>query len=294
MTAQLVAENRESFMLRLGDKFSAKEIANIMFAYDLAKAAHRSQLRKNNNRYFEHIRKVAIILLDELKYWQVDSLIAMLLHDTLEDTGIFGNTRKRADHELKEAKRRIHKVAGNNKVFDYVLDLTKRPGYTMINYSKQIRRDPINVLHKLIDCLANLRDSIDLSYDIDKHRKFVCRQMKEIVDVYIPLAKEYSSDNIYAHHIKYLYDNIVKGYADLDYHFTEKKEVIEFQSSYFDTILNEDNSVKCHLLTQDELIEKEKEIYLKSDGNIHTSSNKMVMISQSQYDNLDQGLVKLY
>lgn len=37
-------------------------------------------------RYFEHVRRVALILMDEAKCMKNEMIIAALLHDSLEDT----------------------------------------------------------------------------------------------------------------------------------------------------------------------------------------------------------------
>lgn len=64
----------------------------IQLAYTLAKFSHRSQIRKETNdegkpvRYFEHPRRVALILIDELHIVEADMIVAALLHDGIEDT----------------------------------------------------------------------------------------------------------------------------------------------------------------------------------------------------------------
>lgn len=83
-------ENRESFLTRLHEPpgsviFSEEERARIEMAYDLAKHAHRWQERKDGTRYFEHPRRVALRLLDEIGLYDFETIVVGLLHDTYED-----------------------------------------------------------------------------------------------------------------------------------------------------------------------------------------------------------------
>lgn len=84
-------ENKETFQTRIQPYFSPSEQLDIKLAYCLAKFGHRAQTRKEvtdgkPTRYFEHVRRVAIVLMDELKIFDRDMIIAALLHDSLEDT----------------------------------------------------------------------------------------------------------------------------------------------------------------------------------------------------------------
>ncbi len=85
-------ENRETFFKRLEPVMVPSEILDVQLAYTLAKFGHRSQVRKElgtdgePQRYFEHVRRVAIILMDEVRVMKRDLVIAALLHDGIEDT----------------------------------------------------------------------------------------------------------------------------------------------------------------------------------------------------------------
>lgn len=84
-------ENKETFRARLLPYFPPSIQENIKLAYVLAKFGHRAQTRKElvdgkPMRYFEHVRNVAIILMDELKIMDKNMIISALLHDSLEDT----------------------------------------------------------------------------------------------------------------------------------------------------------------------------------------------------------------
>lgn len=85
-------ENKESFQARIKPYFSPSDTLDIYHAYYLAKYGHRGQVRKelnsdgNPTRYFEHVRRVAISLIDVLQIVDKNMIIAALLHDSIEDT----------------------------------------------------------------------------------------------------------------------------------------------------------------------------------------------------------------
>lgn len=84
-------ENKETFRARISPYFPPSVQENIKLAYVLAKFGHRAQTRKElvdgkPMRYFEHVRNVSIILMDELKIMDKNMIIGALLHDSLEDT----------------------------------------------------------------------------------------------------------------------------------------------------------------------------------------------------------------
>lgn len=86
-------ENREAFFQRLQPFFAPSALLDIELAYTLAKFGHRAQIRKDEIgdeglplRYFEHVRRVALILIDEVKIVQREMVLAALLHDGMEDT----------------------------------------------------------------------------------------------------------------------------------------------------------------------------------------------------------------
>lgn len=82
------AENRESFFKRIAfflprSDWRFKEIER---AYDVAKDAFRGKFRDNGEeRYFEHLRAVALILVEYLRVKDHELIIAALIHDIVED-----------------------------------------------------------------------------------------------------------------------------------------------------------------------------------------------------------------
>ena len=82
------AENRASFFKRVSIYYPTLDprYKLIEKAYNDAKDAFRGILRDDGEtRYFEHIRAVALILLDYLRTRDFEIIIAALLHDIVED-----------------------------------------------------------------------------------------------------------------------------------------------------------------------------------------------------------------
>lgn len=85
-------ENRETFFNRLDPFFPPSVLLDVHLAYTMAKFGHRAQVRKELDadgvelRYFEHVRRVTLILIDEARIVQREMVLAALLHDGVEDT----------------------------------------------------------------------------------------------------------------------------------------------------------------------------------------------------------------
>ncbi len=92
MDEPLSVENRESFMARLRPFFAPSTMRDVDLAYTLAKYAHRWQKRKELGpdglplRYFEHLRRAALILVVEVRIVRSEIVIALVFHDGVEDT----------------------------------------------------------------------------------------------------------------------------------------------------------------------------------------------------------------
>jgi len=86
-----MTENRVSFFNRLEPFLAPSVLLDVQHAYTLAKYGHRAQVRKELDdhgdpvRYFEHVRRVAIVLVDEVKIVKAEMVVAALLHDIIED-----------------------------------------------------------------------------------------------------------------------------------------------------------------------------------------------------------------
>jgi len=176
-TAQTLIENgyRE-----LEEKINAShmqvDMARIRAAFDLAVSAHSNQKRKDGSPYVTHTvaaaQIIAEIAIDE------DSIVAALLHDTIEDTEI--------THED------IQKLFGRS-VADIVEGVTKltRVNYTsreeeqMENMRKMLMamsKDIRVILIKLADRLHNMR-----TMDFQSPEKQLLKSL-ETMQIYAPIA----------------------------------------------------------------------------------------------------------
>lgn len=87
-------ETWESFFKRLEHRVSEDDLFRIELAYIISKHTHRHQIRKGEIdpatgkqvRYFEHPRRSAIFLMDVVGCYEPIVIIAILLHDAIEDS----------------------------------------------------------------------------------------------------------------------------------------------------------------------------------------------------------------
>ncbi len=151
----------------------------LWFGFRFAKSAHEGQLRKSGEPFFTHALTVASILA-ELRL-DVDTLIAAMVHDVVEDT----------DYEMEDIKQRFGK-----DVALMVDGVTKISGIRMVNkearkaetYRKlvlAIAQDPRTVLIKLADRLHNMRT---LGFLAEDRQQDIAQ---ETMDVYVPLANRF-------------------------------------------------------------------------------------------------------
>lgn len=168
-------ETHETFFARVRPIFTPSEELKIRLSYIMAKAGHRNQFRKeldtvgNPVRYFEHPRRVAIILLDELEITNWEMIVAAFLHDGLED--IRGLTPEMLESYF------------NTNVCRMVKLLTKDPkeGY----WERLIKRgDWETLVVKASDRLDNLR-SLKAGT-----KEFQQRQLKETIECFYPLLDQ--------------------------------------------------------------------------------------------------------
>lgn len=81
------SENRETFFARIALFFPVLDYRykEIERAYNLVKEEFRDIMREDGQRYFEHLRAVALILIVHLRVKDYRLIIAALLHDLVED-----------------------------------------------------------------------------------------------------------------------------------------------------------------------------------------------------------------
>jgi len=191
------SENRLTFFVRIERHYSrySKEYKFIERAYDDAKDAFRHVKRQGGERYFEHLRAVAIILIDYVHIFELVNLeipaykivAAALLHDIVEDCPEWNLSRIEKKYDVDVAR-----------LIDYV---SKRPKKDFNNEEEQL-----NFYHSrfvtapfeffLIKLADRLHNQLTLwCCDVEKIR----RKMLETQKYYIPWARRL---NILSHELE--------------------------------------------------------------------------------------------
>jgi GTP pyrophosphokinase len=151
----------------------------LWFGYRFAKDAHEGQLRRSGEQYFAHALTVATILAD-LRL-DVDTLIAAMVHDVVEDTQYeLADIRQRFGPDVEHMVDGVTKISGIRAVNP---DARKAETYRKLVLA--IAQDPRTVLIKLADRLHNMRT---LSYLAPDRQQDIAQ---ETMDVYVPLANRF-------------------------------------------------------------------------------------------------------
>lgn len=167
--------NRNGFEELLRQKFNKEDIERIMLAYRLAKYGHRTtKPRDTGERYFEHVKGTALILINEADVSDRDTIIIALLHDIEEESFMLTNK----DIELIFGKEVSSAVALLTKVnaIEKKAGITKEEGKYIDSVSKAGHKTKIV---KLADRLHNLRDM--RGWDAKRRHKFVQETEKHIL-----------------------------------------------------------------------------------------------------------------
>jgi len=154
-----IKENRETFFKRFAG-IDSNDLFLLEFAYDMAKEAHgyMKQVR------FEHVRSVAIILVDEFGVKDINIIIPALFHDMPKNTFIW-KVAGRITHIFgKEIGERSHVLAKPDKV-KFRNDKEKMLRF----YFNQIELSgPKTCLIEVADRIHNLRSMVSGRWDVDR------------------------------------------------------------------------------------------------------------------------------
>jgi guanosine-3',5'-bis(diphosphate) 3'-pyrophosphohydrolase len=150
------------------------DVVALQRAYDAAEAHHEGQLRKSGDLYITHPLAVATILAE--LGMDTTTLVAALLHDTVEDTG-YSLEALRADFGDEVA----HLVDGVTKL-DKVALGTAAEAETIRKMIIAMARDPRVLVIKVADRLHNMRTMRFLPPEKQ------ARKARETLEVIAPLA----------------------------------------------------------------------------------------------------------
>ena len=141
---------RQEFEIYLLDKYEETQYKKIMKAFDYCVKYHNGQFRKSGEEYFTHPVAVAKESIDlKLDY---ETVIAGLLHDTLEDTEL--------KYEIisKEFSPAVAAIVEGVTKLDLVLDSKNKEDYE--NFKKlflALVKDSRVLFVNLLDRLHNIR-----------------------------------------------------------------------------------------------------------------------------------------
>ncbi len=150
------------------------DIRQLQLGYDVAEQCHRGQLRKSGDPYITHPLAVATILAE--LGMDTTTLVAALLHDTVEDTGL-----TLADVESQFGPQVAHLVDGVTKL-DKVKFGAAAEAETIRKMVVAMARDPRVLVIKLADRLHNMRTLRFLPPEKQE------RKARETLEVLAPLA----------------------------------------------------------------------------------------------------------
>jgi len=173
----------DSFAEDLGSYLDPPQVDMVVRAYHFADEAHEGQKRKSGEPYITHPLAVADILAD--MHMDHQCLMAALLHDVIEDTGVPKHTLvQEFDDEVAELVDGVSKL---NLMFE------SRAEAQAENFQKMtlaMAKDVRVILVKLADRLHNMRTLGHLSPE--KRRRIA----RETLEIYAPIALRLGMNNI--------------------------------------------------------------------------------------------------
>jgi len=225
--------NLDGWLDHIGQGRSEQELVTIRQAYEVAAKAHVTQTRASGIPYILHCVAVADILAD--LRMDSDTIVAALLHDTIEDTDITSDDLRKQFGEpvtvLVEAVTKMRRLPGwrndeplPDKQHMYAENLRKM----VLAMAEDVRV----VLIKLADRTHNMRTLGALS---EERRKRIARETLEIV---APLA-----NRLGIWQIKWELEDLALKYLDPEsYHFIASKlderrlERLEYIDSFVEVL----------------------------------------------------------
>ncbi len=167
----------------LGTYLGASQVQQVSKAYQFAKTAHDGQKRKSGEEYINHPLAVAGILSE--MHMDHQCLMAALLHDVIEDTGVPKHIiATEFDEEVAEL------VDGVSKLKNMFQTRAEAQAENFQKMTLAMARDIRVILVKIADRLHNMRT---ISYlDREKRRRIA----KETLEIYAPIANRLGMNNI--------------------------------------------------------------------------------------------------
>ena len=177
-------ETIDSLANGLSDYLGNDQVNNVRRAYYYAEQAHEGQFRRSGDAYVTHPLAVASILSE--MHMDHQSLMAAMLHDVIEDTGItktaiknqFGNTVA----DLVDGVSKLNKMTFSSRAEAQAENFQKM--------AMAMAKDLRVILVKIADRLHNMRTLNVLTPD--KRRRIA----RETLDIYAPIANRFGMNNV--------------------------------------------------------------------------------------------------
>ncbi len=187
------------------------DISLIEKAYELAKSAHKGQLRKSGEPYIIHPLSVAIILAQlEL---DKESIVACLLHDIVEDCGVpYEEIEQEFGKEVADIVDGVTKLGQLSYSTDKLEEQAENLRKMFLAMAKDIRV----IMVKLADRLHNMRT---LKYMRPEKQQ---EKARETMDIYAPIAQRLGISKI-----KVELDDLSLKYLEPDAYYKLVHEINE-------------------------------------------------------------------
>ena len=169
---------------KLSFYLEAKEVSRVERAYKFAEKCHEGQMRQSGDAYISHPLAVAHILAD--MRMDHESLMAAMLHDVIEDTGVTkGQISRRFGRPVADL------VDGVSKLTEIEFESkAQQQAESFQKMTLAMSRDIRVVLVKLADRLHNMRT---LGVLAPAKRRRIAR---ETLDIYAPIAQRLGINDI--------------------------------------------------------------------------------------------------
>ena len=172
-----------SFAQDLDSYLESEQISQVVSAYHFAEIAHEGQKRKSGEDYITHPLAVASILAE--MHMDHQCLMAALLHDVLEDTGVPKHTLgQKFDPEVAEL------VDGVSKLKSMFETHAEAQAENFQKMTLAMTKDIRVLMVKLADRLHNMRTLGALG---GEQRRRIAR---ETLEIYAPIANRLGMNNI--------------------------------------------------------------------------------------------------
>jgi len=173
----------DALAVELGEYLAPDQIEQVRQAYVFAEEAHKDQTRRSGEPYITHPLSVAAILSE--MHMDHQCLMAALLHDVIEDTGVLKHTigKKFGDDVA-------HLVDGVSKLTNIFQSRAEAQAENFQKMTLAMAKDIRVIMIKLADRLHNMRTLSHLG--AEKQRRIA----KETLEIYAPIANRLGMNSI--------------------------------------------------------------------------------------------------